>query len=58
MVEVHTINCGHVNCYIVVDNGKAILIDTGMELCWFCAICIKAVKGELFKSGSIFCDDV
>lgn len=31
MVEVHTINCGHVNCYIVVDNGKAILIDTGME---------------------------
>ena len=31
MVEVHTINCGHVNCYIVVDNENAILIDTGME---------------------------
>ena len=29
MVDVHRINCGSVNCYIVVDNDRAILIDTG-----------------------------
>lgn len=29
MVDVHRINCGGVNCYIVVDNGRAILIDAG-----------------------------
>lgn len=29
MVDVHRINCGSVNCYIVADNDRAILIDTG-----------------------------
>lgn len=29
MVDVHRINCGNVNCYIVADKDKAILIDTG-----------------------------
>lgn len=29
MAKVHRIVSGNVNCYIVADNGKAILIDTG-----------------------------
>lgn len=28
-MEVHRIVCGNVNCYIVAENGNAILIDTG-----------------------------
>ncbi|MBQ6995204.1 MAG: MBL fold metallo-hydrolase [Lachnospiraceae bacterium] len=31
MAEVYTIICGHVNCYIVVENENAILIDTGLK---------------------------
>ena len=29
MVKIHRIASGNVNCYIVIDNDKAILIDTG-----------------------------
>ena len=29
MVDIHRISSGNVNCYIVVDKDKAILIDTG-----------------------------
>lgn len=29
MVDIHRISSGNVNCYIVVDKEKAILIDTG-----------------------------
>ncbi len=29
MVDVHRINCGNVNCYLVAGNDKAILIDAG-----------------------------
>lgn len=31
MVDIHRISAGNVNCYIVVDNDKAILIDTGRK---------------------------
>lgn len=31
MVEVHRIESGNVNCYIVSDRGNAILIDTGRK---------------------------
>ena len=31
MVKIHRIVSGNVNCYIVADNDKAILIDTGRE---------------------------
>ena len=31
MVGIHRISAGNVNCYIVVDNDKAILIDTGRK---------------------------
>ena len=31
MVKIHRIAGGNVNCYIVADNDKAILIDTGRE---------------------------
>lgn len=31
MVEIHRITGGNVNCYIVADNGNAILIDTGRK---------------------------
>lgn len=31
MVDIHRIVSGNVNCYIVVDNDKAILIDTGRK---------------------------
>ena len=31
MVDIHRIVSGNVNCYIVADNGKAILIDTGTK---------------------------
>ncbi len=31
MVDVHRIICGNVNCYIVTDKDKAILIDTGRK---------------------------
>ena len=31
MVNVHRIICGNVNCYIVADKDKAILIDTGRK---------------------------
>lgn len=31
MVDVHRIICDNVNCYIVADKGKAILIDTGRK---------------------------
>lgn len=31
MVDIHRIVCGNVNCYIVADHGKAVLIDTGRE---------------------------
>lgn len=28
MIKVHRIKCGNVNCYIVEENGRAILVDT------------------------------
>ncbi len=31
MVDIHRISAGNVNCYIVVDKDKAILIDTGRK---------------------------
>ena len=31
MADIHRIVSGNVNCYIVADNGKAILIDTGRK---------------------------
>ena len=31
MVKIHRIASGNVNCYIVADNDKAILIDTGRK---------------------------
>lgn len=31
MVKIHRIAGGNVNCYIVADNDKAILIDTGRK---------------------------
>lgn len=31
MVDIHRISAGNVNCYIIVDNDKAILIDTGRK---------------------------
>ncbi|MBD5135148.1 MAG: MBL fold metallo-hydrolase [Lachnospiraceae bacterium] len=31
MVEIHRVVSGNVNCYIVADNDKAILIDTGRK---------------------------
>ena len=31
MVDIHRISAGNVNCYIVVDNDKAALIDTGRK---------------------------
>lgn len=31
MVDIHRISCGNVNCYIVVDGKKSILIDTGRK---------------------------
>ena len=31
MVNIHRISSGNVNCYIVVDKDKAILIDTGRK---------------------------
>ena len=31
MVDIHRISVGNVNCYIVVDKDKAILIDTGRK---------------------------
>lgn len=31
MVEIHRIESGNVNCYIVADDGRAILIDTGRK---------------------------
>lgn len=31
MVDIHRIVSGNVNCYIVADHGKAILIDTGRK---------------------------
>lgn len=31
MVKIHRIVGGNVNCYIVADNDKAILIDTGRK---------------------------
>ena len=31
MVDIHRIASGNVNCYIVADNDKAILIDTGRK---------------------------
>lgn len=31
MVKIHRIASGNVNCYIVSDNDKAILIDTGRK---------------------------
>ncbi|MDE6015225.1 MAG: MBL fold metallo-hydrolase [Acetatifactor sp.] len=30
-MEIHRIVCGNVNCYIVAENGNAILIDTGRK---------------------------
>lgn len=33
MVKIHRIAGGNVNCYIVADNDKAILIDTGRKKC-------------------------
>lgn len=30
-MEIHRIACGNVNCYIVAENGNAILIDTGRK---------------------------
>lgn len=31
MSEIHRINCGAVNCYIISDKNGAILVDTGIE---------------------------
>lgn len=31
LADIHRIKSGSVNCYIVADNGRAILIDTGRE---------------------------
>ena len=31
MVNIHRIRSGNVNCYIVVDKDKAILIDMGRK---------------------------
>ena len=31
MVKIHRIASSNVNCYIVADNDKAILIDTGRK---------------------------
>lgn len=31
MVDIHRISAGNVNCYIVADKDKAILIDTGRK---------------------------
>lgn len=31
MAGIHKISSGNVNCYIVADKGKAILIDTGRK---------------------------
>ena len=29
MIQIHRIKCGNANCYVLEENGNAVLVDTG-----------------------------